>query len=132
MLGYYFDQKSDSYYVRVRHFDAVLGRWTSQDPLGYSGSKRNLYEYASSCPLRYTDPSGELQTTPWLVGVCGLGGRINPATGAVLTGVGIGTACANTQFVKRWYERPLTDVLTDIYMPAQKQIHSQAGRSPAG
>ena len=31
----------------------------SKDPIGYEGSKWNLFEYANSAPSRWTDPTGE-------------------------------------------------------------------------
>ena len=33
MLGYFFDDEADTYYVRARHYDPVTGRWLAQDPL---------------------------------------------------------------------------------------------------
>jgi len=35
-----------------------LGRWLSEDPLGFGGSDVNLFEYVTSNPLRLPDPSG--------------------------------------------------------------------------
>ena len=34
MLGYFFDDEYDTYYVRARHYSPLLARWLSQDPLG--------------------------------------------------------------------------------------------------
>ena len=35
-----------------------LGRWMSQDPIGFAGGQANLYEYVGNSPTNYTDPSG--------------------------------------------------------------------------
>ncbi len=42
---------------RNRFYDAPLGRWLNRDPIGYKGGK-NLYEYVTSAPTIYLDPSG--------------------------------------------------------------------------
>ena len=57
-LGYYFDQESDNYYVRARRYGPAIGRWLSQDPLGFEGSEWNLFEYVLSRPRVFTDPTG--------------------------------------------------------------------------
>ena len=43
---------------RHRYYAAHLGRWINRDPIGYEGSKWNLYEYVRSQPRRHTDPNG--------------------------------------------------------------------------
>ena len=58
MLGYFFDDEADTYFVRARHYDPVTGRWLSQDPIAYEGSPGNLYEYVAVNPIRFLDPSG--------------------------------------------------------------------------
>jgi RHS repeat-associated protein len=44
-------------YSRNRYFDYYTGRWLSHDPIGYSAGI-NLYEYVSSNPEIYVDPTG--------------------------------------------------------------------------
>src|SRR5437867_3943494 len=39
-------------------YNATLGRWLTRDPSDRSGS--NLYQYVSSDPLRWRDPSGRV------------------------------------------------------------------------
>jgi RHS repeat-associated protein len=46
-------------YNRARYYNPALGTFTSQDPLGQSGSGPNLYQYASQDPTNQTDPTGE-------------------------------------------------------------------------
>jgi RHS repeat-associated protein len=43
---------------RNRFYAAGLGRWLTRDPIGYEGSKWNLYEYVESSPTRHCDPLG--------------------------------------------------------------------------
>lgn len=45
-------------YNRARYYDLSNGRFISPDPLGYSGSRENLYGYGNGDPLRFTDPNG--------------------------------------------------------------------------
>jgi RHS repeat-associated protein len=40
-----------------RWYEAITGRWLSQDPIGFRGGV-NLYEYVGDSPLTRTDPSG--------------------------------------------------------------------------
>lgn len=46
-------------------FSPTLGRWVSQDPIGFSGGDSNLYRYEGGSPLDGVDPSG-LQKTKGL------------------------------------------------------------------
>jgi uncharacterized protein RhaS with RHS repeats len=38
-----------------------LGRWLTQDPIGYEGGDANLYRFVGNSPTNFTDPSGLLQ-----------------------------------------------------------------------
>jgi hypothetical protein len=51
------------YYYRARYYDATIGRFTSEDPLGLSAGDANLYRYVGNSPLNFTDPTGETSTT---------------------------------------------------------------------
>ncbi|MEM8667442.1 MAG: RHS repeat-associated core domain-containing protein [Planctomycetota bacterium] len=44
---------------RNRLYHSSIGRWCSRDPVSYSGSPWNLYEYVRSKPVRYTDANGQ-------------------------------------------------------------------------
>jgi RHS repeat-associated protein len=52
-LGYYYDGDLAQYYLRARHYNPVLGRFLSADPLALDS-----YRYASNNPVNWTDPSG--------------------------------------------------------------------------
>jgi len=45
-------------YDRARYYSPNLGRFISQDPLGFAGGGSNLYQYAGDDPVTLTDPSG--------------------------------------------------------------------------
>lgn len=42
----------------TRDLDAETGRWTTKDPILFRGDDFNLYAYAFSDPVNYTDPNG--------------------------------------------------------------------------
>ncbi len=60
-----------------RWYDAKVGRWLSQDPIGFEGEDANLYRYVGNTPLRYTDPTGEI--VPFIVGGVLLAYLLTPA-----------------------------------------------------
>jgi RHS repeat-associated protein len=48
----------DLYYNRARFYDPQLGRFTSEDPLGYAAGDSNVYTFGWNNPKRWNDPSG--------------------------------------------------------------------------
>jgi len=52
------DNESTYYYNRARYYDAAIGRWIAEDPLGFAAGDENLVRYVGNRPLRLTDPSG--------------------------------------------------------------------------
>jgi hypothetical protein len=42
-------------------YDPTIGRWTSEDPLGFEAGDPNLYRYVSNSPTNHADPSGLLE-----------------------------------------------------------------------
>jgi RHS repeat-associated protein len=42
----------------ARDYDPMVGRWVTKDPIGFGGGQANLYEYAGSDPVNYSDPAG--------------------------------------------------------------------------
>jgi RHS repeat-associated protein len=45
------------YYYRARYYDALAGRFISEDPIGFLGGL-NLYRYVNNDPMLLTDPTG--------------------------------------------------------------------------
>ena len=52
------DEETGLQYYRARYYDGELGRFISQDPIGFLGGDVNLYRYVNNSPLNYIDPSG--------------------------------------------------------------------------
>jgi RHS repeat-associated protein len=52
------DAETGLYYYRARYFDANVGRFIGQDPIGFSAGDSNLYRYVGNSPVSNTDPSG--------------------------------------------------------------------------
>ncbi len=53
------DEESGLYYYRARYYDSNLGRFLSQDPIGFDAGDANLYRYVNNAPFNATDPTGE-------------------------------------------------------------------------
>ncbi len=49
------------YYYRARYYDPEIGRFLSEDPLGF-GAGINFYAYVENNPVNHNDPSGECAT----------------------------------------------------------------------
>ncbi len=42
------DEFTGLYYYRARWYDAMIGRFISEDPIGFAGEEVNLYEYVGN------------------------------------------------------------------------------------
>ena len=51
------DAQTGLYYVRARWYDPFLGRFISEDPIGFAGGI-NQYAYALNDPVNLSDPTG--------------------------------------------------------------------------
>ena len=56
--GREYDVDTGLYYYRNRWYDPEIGRFISEDPIGFAGGDINLYGYVGNNPLSFTDPSG--------------------------------------------------------------------------
>ena len=56
--GREFDAETSLYYYRARYYDAVTGRFLSEDPIGFRASDSNLYRYVGANPISRRDPTG--------------------------------------------------------------------------
>jgi RHS repeat-associated protein len=55
--GQWADLETGFYYNRHRFYDPAMGRYITQDPIGFQGGM-NLYAYAGGDPVNYVDPHG--------------------------------------------------------------------------
>jgi RHS repeat-associated protein len=55
--GYVFNQETQDYTVRFRHYDPDIGRWIERDPAGYVADI-NVFAYGRNSPTIHMDPSG--------------------------------------------------------------------------
>jgi RHS repeat-associated protein len=63
-VGYYFDIDRLAYYLRARSYNPAVARFLSRDPIGFDGSRWNVYEYASSRPSHRSDANGLTSLMP--------------------------------------------------------------------
>jgi RHS repeat-associated protein len=97
------DPASGLYYYRARYYDPEIGRFLSEDPLGFGAGDVNLYAYVGNNPLLTNDPTGEcaLLCTAAIGGVIGatisttsylLTNNGSVTAGGVLSAAGVGFA----------------------------------------
>jgi RHS repeat-associated protein len=55
--GREWDAETNLYYYRARYYDPKIGRFISEDPIGFKGGI-NFYAYVDNRPTIWTDPSG--------------------------------------------------------------------------
>lgn len=51
--------ESGLYHYRARYYHPGMGRFISEDPLGFGGGDVNLYAYVAGDPVSYNDPTGK-------------------------------------------------------------------------
>jgi RHS repeat-associated protein len=51
-------------YYRARYYDSAVGRFISEDPLGFGAGDGNLTRYVGNSPVNFVDPSGERRAVP--------------------------------------------------------------------
>ena len=52
------DEETGLLQYRARYYDAAVGQFVSEDPIGFSAGDANIYRYVGNSPTNYTDPSG--------------------------------------------------------------------------
>jgi len=49
------------YYMRARYYDPSVGRFISEDPLGFGGGDVNFFAYVLNDPVNWVDPTGNIR-----------------------------------------------------------------------
>jgi len=91
--GREFDNFTGLHYYRARWYDGNLGRFISEDPIGFAGGDINLYGYVWNNPIKLVDPQGTDGGVTAIIGggaAIGAGGAIGVAATGAAIGVGIG------------------------------------------
>ncbi|GIW93882.1 MAG: hypothetical protein KatS3mg110_1923 [Pirellulaceae bacterium] len=53
------DEESGLFYYRARYYDPAVGRFISEDPLGFAAGDGNLARYVKNSPPQYRDSTGK-------------------------------------------------------------------------
>jgi RHS repeat-associated protein len=62
--GREWDGETGQYYYRARYYDPTVGRFISEDPIGFAAGDTNIYRYVGNSPTDFVDPSGNLARLP--------------------------------------------------------------------
>ena len=117
-VGGFTGREYDSYlelqYSRARMYDPKLGRFISEDPIGFAGGDVNLYGYVRNMPLWYRDPRGlqpgaDVLANPsfWQAvtagaSAIGAGAVAVGSSPAVVAGAGLGAGVAIGYYPGQW------------------------------
>jgi len=82
-------EPSGLYYMRARYYDPSVGRFISEDPLGFGGGDVNLFAYVQNDPVNRIDPLG-LQAGSEVIGGIASGAGEAVGIGAAAAGAGVG------------------------------------------
>jgi RHS repeat-associated protein len=52
------DAETGQTYHRARYYDPLVGRWLSEDPIGFSAGDANIQRYVGNDPVNFRDPHG--------------------------------------------------------------------------
>jgi RHS repeat-associated protein len=76
------------YYYRARYYNPKLGRFISEDPIGWESGQTNGYLYVGGNPNRYTDPTGQFaMLLPFIPLITGTDLLIGAGLGGALIGL---------------------------------------------
>jgi len=92
--GGLYDSSTGLVRMGVRDYDASTGRWTTKDPIRFSGGDTNLYGYVLNDPVNLIDPYGLFSWGSFFgsVGNGAVDGAVIGAVGGAIAGATGGTA----------------------------------------
>ncbi len=85
------DPETNLYYYRARYYDPKVGRFISEDPIGFAGGDANFFAYVGNSPASRIDPAGlcecgaECTSGTWILDL-NLSGMAGAAFGSYATG----------------------------------------------
>jgi RHS repeat-associated protein len=114
--GREWDAEADLQYNRARWYDPAVGRWLSEDPIGFEAGDANLARYVGNEPTGYVDPRGLFKS-------------VDPAVHAEITrqalaSVGVNPAHAIPRIIVT------QNSMTDADRLFVAEYHAQATRFP--
>lgn len=82
------DEDTGLYYYRARYYDPEVGRFLTEDPLGFDAGDVNFYAYVGNNPINYNDPSGKIAFAIPLItgGIGAIAGAAGSAVGQAISG----------------------------------------------
>ena len=93
------DDATGLMYYRARQYSPDLGRFISEDPIGFLGGDINIYDYVKNSPLRFNDPLGLQRCDPVLGAIVGgVVGGVGGAVGGAVAGPIVGGALGGATF----------------------------------
>src|SRR4030067_3248190 len=72
--------------MRARYYDPEVGRFISEDPIGFDGGDVNLMAYASNNPILLIDPEGEWAILAIRAGIGAFNGAVSGFTAGAMKG----------------------------------------------
>lgn len=87
-----------------RWYDASIGRWLSEDPIGFAAGDANLHRYVGNGPVNFVDPTGNAAAAaaPLLCGLGDAAAAIGSAAAGIGGGAAIGLAAAGSYKFGEW------------------------------
>jgi RHS repeat-associated protein len=61
------DEETDLNFYRARYYDSSIGRFITQDPIGFNAGDTNLYRYVNNNPINLIDPLGLGNRLVWQI-----------------------------------------------------------------
>ncbi len=95
--GHLQDEDLNLIYMQQRYYDPVIGRFYSNDPVGFSADNPmmfNRYAYANNNPYKFVDPDGKFAFLAWFATPPGIAAL--EYTGIALVGILGGVAISET------------------------------------
>lgn len=91
--GGLYDHQTGLVRFGARDYDPTVGRWTSKDPVLFSGGDPNLYGYVVNDPLNLIDKNGKVSTSDFVAG--GIGCVVIGGAASFFSGpLGVIVSCA--------------------------------------